>query len=275
MSSLGTPEKDQQIFVEFRYGDPASPTYVRYTDGSMDATFQGVPFTSKIEMSIENLIAIGGLLDDKDVEISLPMGAADSFEDKVSSGRERGRVYVTIWEQLYGSDLSPIQTLTLFRGRVVQATRNPTGRADWIKIAARGAKRMTDIPLGIPAVHQCVWTFGGRGCAKTFTSENGTLATITGRTVTITGLSAHVDRYWNRGFITRAGRDIMIRDWLSGTTFELTEEPPADWAAQTVKVTPGCDKTIETCRAIWSNEANFGGIGYGIPEYHPSFETEV
>lgn len=273
MSGLGASEKKPQNFVEFRYGDPASPTYTRYTDWTFDTTFQSVNFVARPELKIESVQA-SGVLDDADLILSLKIDPG-SFEDRVSKGIERSRIFVTVWEQVAGSDGSPVQVLTLFRGRIFEAARNDGGRMGWVRFKARSLKQRLEIPLGIPATDQCPWQLGGRGCGVAITPESGTLTVVSGKTVTITGLAGHVNRYWNRGYISRLGHQIMIRDWLSGTSFELAAEPPADWVGQAVTVVPGCDKSKDTCNTVWGNLANFGGIGLGIPIRHPSFETEV
>jgi hypothetical protein len=94
---------------------------------------------------------------------------------------------------------------------------------------------------------------------------------------TITGLGTHSDKYWHRGYASRDGIDIGIRDWSSGTPtrFIFVREVPADWVGQSVVVTPGCDKTPGVCNARWSNLARFGGAGIAIPPYHPVFEDSL
>jgi hypothetical protein len=37
-------------------------------------------------------------------------------------------------------------------------------------------------------------------------------------------------------------------------------------------VTPGCDKTVDTCATRWDNETRFGGFGHKMPAYHPLYE---
>ena len=104
--------------------------------------------------------------------------------------------------------------------------------------------------------------------------ESGAVGSITGHEIVITGLQAHSDGWWNRGFVERDGLQILIREWVSGTTFTLAKIPPADWDGEDLVVTPGCDKTATDCgSAKWKNQNRFGGIGYALPTYNPTFES--
>jgi hypothetical protein len=272
MSTIGRSEKTSQLFLEFRYGDPAAPTYARFTDWTEDTILGSQSYDSTPDMEVR-APEISGILNDKTLQVALPL-KVNGFTDRLSNGTPHSPIYVTLRELLRSLDGgSSEQQVVLFKGRVSRVIRNPNGRTNSVGIEAKSLKSQMDVPMGLPANHQCVWTFGGRGCFVTVPTENGTLATITGKTVTITGLAGHADRYWHRGFVERQGLRLLIREWVNGTSFELAKEPPADWATQTVKVYAGCDKTIETCRARWSNEINFGGFGYAIPAYHPVFES--
>jgi hypothetical protein len=62
---------------------------------------------------------------------------------------------------------------------------------------------------------------------------------------------------------------------VDNTKFRLAEVPPTDWIGGSADITfvAGCDKTIETCRARFSQEENFSGIGYGMQPYNPNWES--
>lgn len=270
MSTAGASEKVSAFFVELKYGDPAAPTFLRLTDWSADLTFQSLTYTSQPEMKIENL-EISGIFDDRTVELTLPL-VAGGFTDRVANGAKHSPVYVTIWEKLFSTSGGSDQVLTLFSGKINRVIRNFQGRPNFVMLEFKSTKQRLDVPMGLVATHQCQWSFGGRGCGVTVTTSTGTMTAFSGKTATITGLSGQADRFWHRGFVEKDGIRIEIRDWVNGTSFELMQEPPPEWAGASVKVYAGCDKSIETCRARWNNEANFSGFGYAIPNYSPNYE---
>ena len=68
-------------------------------------------------------------------------------------------------------------------------------------------------------------------------------------------------RYWTTG--ANAGRTDRIRthrEDTGGALIELEAPPHAPVAAgETARLTAGCDKRFETCRAKFSNALNFRG----------------
>lgn len=270
MSTAGASEKLTALFAEFKWGDLLSPTYLRLTDFTSDLTHQSLTYTSESSMEVKGL-EISGIFDpDKPVQFVLPMKAGQ-VTDKATTGQRHSPIYVKLWEKLISTSGGQDQVLTLFQGKVIRTARNHNGRPDFVLFEAFGVKQRLALPLGLIATHQCQWPFGARGCGKTVVTSTGTLTVISGKTVTITGLSAQGSRFWHRGFVERDGLRIEIRDWTSGTTFELMAEAPPDWLSQTVKVYEGCDKTIETCRAK-GFESKFSGFGAVIPAHSPNFE---
>jgi hypothetical protein len=166
------------------------------------------------------------------------------------------------------------QLLIPFRGRVTRTFKNYQGRNDKILFEALPIKSRLNFPVSIPCNHHCAWTLFGTGCNLPAIENPGQVTVIDGKEVTILGLAAQVGKYYQRGYVTRDNNRIAIHNWDSTdpTKFYLARQPPSEWLLQPVGVVPGCDKTIETCRARWLNEANFGGFGYAIPAYHPVFE---
>lgn len=79
-------------------------------------------------------------------------------------------------------------------------------------------------------------------------------------------------RRFERGYLENDDLRIMIREQTSLVEVQLIREPPPEWVPGfKVSVTPGCDKTIETCRAEYDREERFGGNGFAIPRYNPLF----
>lgn len=275
---LRQPQPRSVILVQFKYG--LTPTYRRYTNWTSDyvgahdsATYLAVP---KLDVKLPTYT---GGVKEGEARIELPR---DTFADRVSDGYPHAPVEVKVWEEVTGPALAAdAQTLHLFVGKMTKGIRNPSGKTGRVAIEAKNAKALLSVSMGLPCEDRCPWTFGdvytcdvpgtiGLSALK----KTGTLTTITSRTVVITGLPARADRYWDAGFVELDDCRIKIREWISGTSFILTDEPrSSDFLGATVTVAPGCNKTIARCRT-WSNEQQFGGIGYGIPSYHPLIEKK-
>jgi len=270
MTTAGDSEKLSALLIEFRWGDPASPTYYRITDFTSDLTYQSLTYAAEPRFELKGLEVSGIFDSDKPVQFTLPL-VAGGISDQATNGQRHSPIYVTLLEKLSSTSGGADQVLTLFKGKVIRAVRNYNGRPDFVLFEAFATKQRLGIPLGLIASHNCQWAFGGRGCGVAVPQETGTASVINAKTLTITGLAGHVDRYWHRGFVERDGLRIQIRDWLSGSDFELMSEAPAEWAGQSVKVSAGCDKSISKCR-FWNNEANFSGFGMAMPDHNPNFE---
>lgn len=280
-------------------------TFQRFTNWSSDVFVNGQKYTSLVTMGIE-LPNNTGVFKEKDAGIELPF-TANGFTDKSSNGEPFAPMFLTIYEfarPVDGSNQSS-DLLTLFAGRVIRTLRNYQGRNGVVRYEAQSAKSRLNVPLGLVANHHCVWTLGGRGCAglgftaggspivgaSVFYSQQriGTVTTITGKRVTLADIfddgsgdlnmfpwSTLTAGFWSRGFLERKGVRLLIRQWLkpgATNTFDLVREPPAEWINQRVRLYPGCDKTVQTCRSRWNNEAQFGGMGYAVPAYNPILES--
>lgn len=261
--SLQTPDKSAFTLVQFKYGDPDLPVYARYTDDTKDHVHLGDNYASTPELDVK-LPGYTGVFKEKDCAVALP---TDDFAEMLSSGDPTSPVWASVYEVISGD-----ATRLVFYGRVVKAIRNYQGRRHRTLIEAQNFKGQLDVPIGVIATHQCFHIFGKRGCRVQAQPEVGTITAIAGNVATITGLSAHVNNYWHRGYVRYQGIQVSIREWVSGTAFTLVRRPPVSWLNQPVVVFPGCDRTIETCRAIWNNEAQFGGFGYAIVHWNPLFE---
>lgn len=277
MSSLPLrqPVSQPVVLVEFTYG--SAPTHVRYTNGTSDYTadHDGNVYSAVVKLAVRLPTYTGGVKE-TECKIELPR---DTFADRVSDGYPHAPVTVTIWEEIV-SAAGAKQTLTLFVGKMTKGIRNVGGRTGRVSIEFKNPKALLAVSMGLPCEDRCPWTFGDLATCDFAGNINlaskleaGTLTTIVGRTVTITGLGAHADRYWHQGYVDFDDCRIKIRQWVSGTSFILTDEPRPDWLGQVVTAAPGCNKSIEVCRT-WSNEEQFGGIGYPIPSYHPMIEKK-
>ena len=279
-------EKRGCVLVECQHGDPDAPSYARYTDWSQDVSGPGprdpdtgspsvVVYTSTPALEVRP-IRRTGTFDEPPVQIYLPL---DTWSDRLSAGEPHSPVYVRVLEAHETADGRLQDVLVLHAGRLARTVRNPGGRTSTVLLESTSMKAELSLPLGLPANHLCVWTLGGRGCRIDLEPQTqpGVLASITGsgKDAAITGLPLRTGRFWQRGYLEHEGLRIGIQDWIdtSPTRFILRDQPPADWIGDVVSVIPGCDKSIETCRSRWANEARFGGFGYAMPPYDPTYET--
>ncbi|MCP4897889.1 MAG: hypothetical protein GY906_13030 [bacterium] len=272
---LGDNEKEAITLVTFMYGD--TPTYVRYTNWSSDAThpISLEVFTSMVEMKVK-LGKMTGMFDEPASSVSM---LRNTFTESISEAEPHADIFVTVEELVQDPDETEQKLLTMFIGKVRRCIRGKGGKANNVYVECENVKSRFDVPLGLVTGNHCPWMLGRKGCDPSGTAINieslkrtGTVTTIDGNTITITGLPSVATRYWHRGYVLFDGLPILIRDWASGDDFGLSLPPPAGWLGKVVTVYPGCDKTIETCRSRWSNEEHFCGAGYAMPPYHPVFE---
>lgn len=281
MSSL--PKKLTYHLVQFAYGTGAA-TFARFTNKTADVSYLSNTYTSVPKLALE-LPANTGAVEERALVVELPVSAHALFASLVS-GEPFSPVYVTALHvnEPLADDGGSNETMTVCAAwRLAKATKNPSKKRGIVRLEAVGPKNELRVPLGIPANYHCVWTLFGNGCDLAPVSDTGTLTAIDAtdpKKVTITGISVSVPgptpgKTFHRGYVEKDGIRVDIRDWSSSasSTFFLVRRPPAAWVGATVTVFAGCDKTIETCRNRWANEARFGGFGYAMPNYHPVFEV--
>jgi len=279
VKALTSPQKESFLLVTFLYGDPASPSFARYTDRSEDwaGEFISTP-TLQIELPKNN-----GAFDDAVCNIKL---ASDDFNDRLTDGLPTSQCSVTVQEVTLPIVIGESATiLTLFTGKVSSTIRNEGGRANARLIKAKSWKQFFKVRMGMPADHQCPFMFGRIGCESGTVAGGGpnplgaspsrTISLIEGHKVTLSAvLTPSFPTEFNKGYIEKDGIKIDIREFdgaVAADVLYLTRQPPTYWLGEVVVVNPGCNKSIENCR-LWNNEQNFGGVGYGIPAYNPNFE---
>ena len=270
---LDPPAHKGTWLCEFSWGTSPAKT-LRVTDLEADYTFDGNLYSSLPSLSIKLPVNRGDLTD-LPAKVVLPASTAEPVPG-LASGEPHAPVTLKIYEVIESGDGAAGTTEFLhFWGRISKAIKNYNNNKDLVQLQGLTIKSQLLTPLGVSANSQCPWQLGDHNCTVVVPTQVGTLTTITKNTVIITGLTPQAANYWLRGFLTYDGLILGIRKWDSTvpTVFHLTNRAPLAWVGQTVTVTPGCDKTIETCRARWSNEEFFGGFGYAIPSYQPLFES--
>jgi uncharacterized phage protein (TIGR02218 family) len=166
--------------------------------------------------------------------------------------------YIQTWPTVVG-------TLYVFQGQVSDIYPDRTS----VKITVKDALEL--LAQNFPRnVYQsvCLHTVYDTGCAltKATYTTTGTVAASPAPTVTsIKTGHAQAAGYFDQGVLSFTSgansgirRTIKAYDPATGFTFALPL-PVAPAAGDTVSVYPGCDKTVATCRAKFSNDANFRG----------------
>lgn len=255
-------------------------TVERFTNWDSDLVHPdtGETFYSLPEMEVD-IPKLTGMLKEKPLVVKVPQ-AADQFFDDISTGEPFDRTTVRVCEWAQTEDQSEGDHLTLFSGVMMRVFQNVDGTTAMIRVECEAEKMRMKGALGIVATHNCPWGLGDANCDPDGTDidiesefEVGVVDAIDGVVVTISELDPNVtNRHFHRGYVRIGTLRIGIRDWLSGEDFVLFKIPPADWDSELIQVVPGCDKEHGTCDTLWSNTEHFGGIGYGIPDYHPVIE---
>ena len=270
-------EKSTHYLLEFVWGDPEALTVKRYTDFTQpqeEGVYASVP---EIELDLpDNTMAFESSL----CEIRMPLTVEPAIS--LTKGEPHAVVLVTIArrDQAPGSE---VKERIVFFGWVAEATKNPGGKTAVARLVCVSLKDRLNVPLGIPALPQCGWTFGGRGCDIDLDSVREKTAQVPppivrieeldGKRIRISGLTNTTEeRYYHRGYIEVDGLRIGIREYTTGDWFDLMVRPPASWELAEPIVTPGCDGYITTCRDRWSNEDRFLGLGIDTAPAHPVLE---
>lgn len=271
------PEKESFILVDFLHGANIA-TADRYTD--LDSDFP--PYMSEPRMSL-TIPRNEGTFGKRELRIVLP---ADIFTTRASSSVPFSPMFVIITEVtqgLFTGDQNDQKTL--YRGRVVRTIQNFQGRANKVAFFCLPQKSRLDVAMGLPANHQCIWTLFHAGCGvlessfdliTDIDSASGTVVTIVDAAVQAP--AAGDPRYWKRGYMEKDGLRIAIRDYdgaVDDTAFFMARPVPTDWigGSSDIRIVPGCDKTIEICRARFAAEEFFMGMGFAMLAYQPNIES--
>lgn len=265
------------MLVRFFYGANLS-SQSRYTDWTQP--FEG--HVSEPRMSLE-IPENSGTFDRKELRIILPL---DSFVTRAVSGVPHSPIFVEIEEVtngLFTGDQGDQRII--YRGRVVRTIKNFQGKRGRGAFFCLPQKSRLDVSMGLPCNHHCAWTLfkGGCGAVESSFALTTQIDSVDGQEVTISDATVSLaalgdDYYWKKGYLEKDGLRIPIRDYKRSTATDKFYTPrrvPSDWIGGSgdIRIVPGCDKTIETCRARFNQEESFLGLGYAIPSYQPNFES--
>jgi len=160
-----------------------------------------------------------------------------------------------------------------YNGLVYQA--EPEYGTGYIRLICKEMKYYTDITAGIPCTEQCAALyFGDKLCGKSVYQESHIVASVSGANLTIsTDLNNLTPFLFNKGYVEKGTVRIKIKYHASGRTFQLAQYVPASWVGYQVAIYSGCDRRIQTCRAIHNNESRFMGLGFSMVDYNAMYES--
>ncbi|HPG89239.1 MAG TPA: DUF2163 domain-containing protein [Hyphomicrobium sp.] len=236
-----------------------------FTDHDKALTFDGTTFEASAGFTASDIKdGIGLSVDNLDVSGALTSAALT--DDDLSSGRyddARVEIYRVNWQNVS-------QRVLMRSGSLGEVRR--AGSA--FSAEVRGLQHYLQQPKGRLYQYACDADLGDARCGVNLASSTyrGT-ATITTvfspRRFQVSGLNSYAHDFFSRGLASFAsgpalGTAIEIKSHskkASLTTIELwveAEGPPV--VGNTLVVTAGCDKRIETCRARFANAVNFRGF---------------
>ncbi|MGE3298625.1 MAG: phage BR0599 family protein [Porticoccaceae bacterium] len=108
---------------------------------------------------------------------------------------------------------------------------------------------------------------GGCTLNKATFAVAGTCTAFSGNTVTVTEAASQPDGYYVGGMIKSASGALRTIVGHVGSTLTLFWPIPG-FATGAVTIYPGCDRTLATCQARFTNHVNYGGFPW-IPSQNP------
>ena len=278
--SLYYSDKTLITLVKFSWGGQQ----VLLTDAGADINTPiggGQPFIADPGLTIDYGTRKGGS-EDGLTKISISRDLSN-FPDNISSGRAHAPVEVIVYEFSSAQDNVELKQgwNFPFTGKVVRARRNPGGAQGLVELECSPWKNRLQGRAGIQCNAECANPFGGKLCGVPVDdhTEAGLITGVFRNRVTVSGLTSQPRRHWRRGYVTRNGLSIQIRDTDGQDTFNLAKIPPIEWRESSILgqascvVRPGCDLLYGTCGDIWNNTSQFNGVGFASPLYNPVIEN--
>ncbi len=237
-----------------------------FTDHDRDLSFDGTVFRAGTGMSAAALSTSTGLAVDNSEAVGALSDAAVT-EGDIAAGRFDGaavEAWLVAWAQ-------PDARVIQFRGTLGEVARqNGAFTAE-----LRGLAEALNVPMGRVYQKACSAVLGDAACgvdldAPGYAVEAQLTAIEDARVLSFAGLGAFAARWFERGtarFLDgmAAGlsgaikKDSQTEDGMR--RIELWDRVRADLAVgDTVKLTAGCDKRLETCRLKFANSLNYRGF---------------
>lgn len=236
-----------------------------FTDHDRDVTFEGTAFEAAAGFSASEINESVGLsVDNLEVTGALSSGALN--EDDLAGGRyddARIEIFRVNWQD-------PAQRLLMRSGSLGEVRRS--GSAFTAEV--RGLAHYLQQPKGRLYQYACDADLGDARCkvdldqpAYTGTATIQTVRSM--RTFEVAGLAGFAHDFFTRGLAVftsgaAAGLKIEVKAHVKAPglvrieLWSAAEGPPQ--TGDTLKLTAGCDKRIETCQTRFANALNFRGF---------------
>jgi len=219
-----------------------------------EAGFEGGEMVESIGLSVDNLEVAGGISSEHLAETDLAAGLYDDAKVEV---------FRVNWHQ-------PAQRVLMRSGSIGEVKR--AGKA--FSAEMRGLSHYLQQPQGRLFQYTCDTEFGSSRCGIDLSlpayRTTATVAQVeTGHTVRVALSGSYQSGWFMRGLATvltgaATGFQSEVRAHTEndeGVWLTLWQVPPAAFSVgDTMELTAGCDKHLETCRERFQNAANYRGF---------------
>jgi uncharacterized phage protein (TIGR02218 family) len=236
-----------------------------FTDHDRDIAFDGTTFEAAAGFTASEIRESVGLSVDN-LEVSSVLSSSRLDEEGLAAGLfddATVEIFRVNWS-------SPDQRVLMRKGSLGEVSRS--GRSFTAEI--RGLAHYLQQPKGRLYQVSCDADLGDARCgvalsAPPLRASGAILAGSSERVLAVAGLTSYELGWFDRGLCTitsgaAAGRSSEVRrHTISGSTatIELWHSlAVAPAASDTLEITAGCDKTLVTCRAKFTNSLNFRGF---------------
>lgn len=283
-------QNDKAIFHLVTF-TPLGQAPVRFTN--WDTNFEeGLVYTSLPKMEIAPAPNVGGFQDKASTITMMIEAATTDLLTPLASGLPFAPTQVKVEELIDPTRPGDSSSRdVVINGQIYRTRRNVGKERGKVIIEIKNAKDQLDVPLGFACNPFCAWRLNGPGCNESSHSPSGYVfrdatASLDGKILRVTDNILNLDlpgsRSWSKGYVSRGGVNIGIRyydkaqDGQAAKSFQLVQQPPAEWEGQVVTFRPGCTKSVDGpggCRDAWANEGGFSGMAIATPGYNPITEN--
>lgn len=242
-----------------------------FTNKDRDVTYLSLGYSSVGILDLDLADVTGDLGADETKIKNLPLD--NPLMTLLAANAPFSKITVEVQEATLDDTEAVTGVRPVFKGLVYQVL--PNQFQDTLDIIAKSHKYYLDITAGLPCTEQCsVAYFGDKNCGKTVLSESLTVASVSGNDLVTTASPAHSTGFlYNKGYVEKDNMRIKIKYHASGTTFQLSKPAPSSWVGTSLLFVSGCDRRLQTCRDVHSNESRFWGLGYNMVDYNAHYES--
>jgi uncharacterized phage protein (TIGR02218 family) len=234
----------------------------RYTSAEDDITEDSSVFTA---IPISRGVLKGGGPDTRKENLILTVPGDNAVAKQYINSVPGTSASVTI-ERIQRSDGPTFEVITIFNGRIASVAFQKAGREAQLKVEPLVTAQSRPLPNHTYQA-LCNHVLYDDLCGVDDTSASfrltGAVTAVSGITITVTGADASGDGYYTGGFVEAGGgsdRRLIIDQ--TGTVITLHLPFTTSPLGTNVIVFAGCDHSISTCAAKFSNVINFGGFAW-------------